>query len=84
MFIKVCVFITTFSPVKAIRRSFSFNWNLYFCGVGKDLIVVNYLSNLTEIGHLCKIALGNYVGGVENQACQMGLAFGNFWSKSGP
>lgn len=47
MFIKVCVFTTSFPPVKAIRRSFSSTWNLYFCGVCKDLIVMNYLSNLT-------------------------------------
>lgn len=65
VFNNLSVFTTTaFRPVKAIR-SLSCTWNLYFCGVCKDSIVRNYLSNLTETGHLCKIALGIYVRGIK-------------------
>jgi len=81
MFNKVYVFTTAFPLVKARRRSPSSTWNLYFFGVCRDSIVTNYLSNLMEIGHLCKIALGIYVRGIEKNVCHMGPAFGGFWSK---
>lgn len=80
VFNKVCVYTSAFPLVRAIR-SLSSTLNLYLCRVYKDFIVLKHLSNLPETGHLCKIALGIQVRGMEKQICQIWPAFREYWLK---